>query len=447
VRQAIYNSCIADVASNSVTRALRLARVFWIALPFSLLVFGSAAANAADWNVPEQNLARKIVAVTGPGAIAVTVENRSSLSKRDSEVVQNGLRSALEALGVRFVNPDQSAATLIISLSENPSSYVWVAEIHQSAGESAVVIVSVPRPEGDTAVHDSVPLSLRKLLLWAQNDPILDVAVLEESQTPTQIAVLDPGKLSLYRYQGGKWQREQALSIIHNRPWPRDLRGRLVPGRDHLLDAYLPGVVCSTGGTPAVLSCRESDDPWPLLSGTTGSGTLSVFPSAGLSNGATTVIPQMKAFYAATRNFFTGALTPGIGKFTTLPKFYSSALLPRDKYTLWLFAATDGQIHMIDGVSDQVARLGWGSDITSVKTSCGAGWQVLASVGADQNGDAVRAYEFPDREALAVSGAVNFSGSVTAMWTDSRGDTAVVVIEDQETGTYEAFRLSVACGQ
>jgi hypothetical protein len=448
MRQAIYNSGIPDVASKSVNRAPRLARVFWITLQFSFFVLGSGiAANAADWNVPEQTLARKIVAVTGPGAVAVTMENRSSLSKRESDVVQNGLRSALESLGLRFVNPDQSAATLTISLSESSSSYVWVAEIRQAAGESSVAMVSIPRPEGATAVRDSVPLTLRKLPLWSQGDPILDVAVLEESQAATQIAVLDPSKLSLYRYQGGKWQLEQALAIVHNRPWPRDPRGRLIPGRDHLLDAYLPGIVCSTVGAPVTLSCRESDDPWPLLSGTISGGTLSVFPSAGLSSGAATVIPQMKAFFAATRNFFTGALTPGVGKFTTVPKFYSSALLPREKYALWLFAATDGQVHMIDGVSDQVARMGWGSDIASVKTACGAGWQVLATGIGDQNGDSVRAYEFPDREALAVSAVMSFSGSVTAMWTESRGDTAVVVTRDHETGTYDAFRLSLACSQ
>ncbi len=64
------------------------------------MVLGLAiVAVATDWSGPEQQLARKIVAVTGPGAVALTVENRSSLGKRDSEIVQNGLRAALEGLG------------------------------------------------------------------------------------------------------------------------------------------------------------------------------------------------------------------------------------------------------------------------------------------------------------------------------------------------------------
>src|ERR1039458_10906876 len=101
-----------------------------------------------------------------------------------------------------------------------------------------------PRPEGSTAVHESVPLSLRKIPLWTQAEPILDVAVLEENITPSHIAVLDAEKVLLYRWQGEKWQQEQALGIVHARPWPRDLRGRLIPARDHLLDVYLPGVIC-----------------------------------------------------------------------------------------------------------------------------------------------------------------------------------------------------------
>ena len=141
--------------------------------------------------------------------------------------------------------PATSDATAVkISLSENSTSYVWVAEIRQGAGDPVVVMVSAPRSESSMAAHESVPLSLRKIPLWTQEDPILDVAVLEENATPTRIAVLDAEKVALYRWLAGKWQQEQALGIVHARPWPRDLRGRLVPARDHLLDVYLPGVVC-----------------------------------------------------------------------------------------------------------------------------------------------------------------------------------------------------------
>jgi hypothetical protein len=447
MRGAVYNSGIPNIILNSVNRASRAA-LNLLFMPLWLVVLALASsASAVDWSGPELQLAHKIVAVTGPGAVALTVENRASLGKRDYEIIQNGLRSALGGLGLRFLGAEQASAVISISLSENASSYVWVAEIHQGVNEVAVVMVSAPRSEGATAAHDSVPLTLRKIPLFSQDEPILDVAVLEENTDPTHIAVLDPGKVSLYRMQSGKWQLEQLLAIVHSRPWPRDLRGRLILAKDHLLDAYLPGVICrAMAGSPVTLNCSESDDPWPLLSGTLNGGNLSVFPSAGLGNGASTVVPQLGAFFASTRNFFTGALTPGVGKFTTVPKFYSAALLPREKYTLWLFAATDGLVHMVDGVSDQAARLTWGSDLASVKTACGAGWQVLAT-SSEELGNSVRAYEYPDRDPVAVSAAVDFPGAITALWTEARGDTNIAIVRNRENGTYEAFRLALACNQ
>ena len=132
-----------------------------------------------------------------------------------------------------------------------------------------------------------------------------------------------------------------------------------------------------------------------------------------------------------------------------MPKFYSVAFLPRDKYLLRLFAATDGHVHMVDGVSDQAGRFAWGSDLTSLKTSCGSGWQVLATSSEETPGDRVRAYEFPDRDPVAVSAAVDFPGAgvVTALWTEAKGDTAIAVVKNHETRSYEAFRLAVVCSQ
>jgi hypothetical protein len=391
------------------------------------------SAVAGDWNGPAQQLARKIVAVTGPGAVAVTVENRSSLSKKDLDAISSLLRAELQAAGARPAAPEQSAATATVTLSENPQSYVWVAEIRQGNGESAVVMVSMPRRDQAGLERETMPVTLRKIPLWAQEDRILDVLVLEEDSAPKQIAVLNGEKIALYRLKNGKWQQEQVLGITHARPWPRDLRGRVIVSKDHLLDVYLPGVFCrSTTNLPLALNCHESDDQWPLT----------------LSDAA---IPPLGGFYSASRNFFTGALTPGVGKLTTVAKFYSAAAVPRDKYVLWLFAGTDGQVHMVDGVTDQAAKLGLGSDVASVRTACGTGWQMLSTSAEDHNSeqdsDSVRAYEIADRELAPVSSPLSFGGEITALWTEEKSDSAIAVIRSRETGEYEVFRLAVGCSQ
>jgi len=151
---AVYNSANPNVILNTVNRALWRVPAFGATSLFLMLIFALATAHGVDWSTPEQQLAHKVIAVTGPGAVALTVDNRSSLTRRENEIVQNGFRAALEALGIHFVKPEQAAATVTITLSENLAAYVWVAEIRQAAGENAVVMVSTPRPEGPIAGHD-----------------------------------------------------------------------------------------------------------------------------------------------------------------------------------------------------------------------------------------------------------------------------------------------------
>jgi hypothetical protein len=418
-QDAVYNSLIPQMTSRSPrflgrTCAILLAISFFT--PFSY---------AGEWTSSVQELARKIAALTGPGAIAVDVTNRSSLSKKDVDEISQSLRVQLEALGGRAVKPEQAAATVQVSLSESLQSYVWVAEIHQGAGDFSVVLVSAPRPQAAVLAREAAPLTIRKIPLWSQEERFLDVAVLEEAPSPTHIAVLDPDKIALYRFKDGRWQNEQVMEVAHARPWPRDMRGRLVLRQDHLFDAYLPGMFCqSSNSAPLTLTCRASDDPWPLSS---------QFPLGG--------------FFTSTRNYFTGVLAPGIGKQTTTAKFYSAAALPRPSYTLWMLASVDGQVHLLDGITDQVARWNWGSDVTSVKTSCGSGWQVLATQSGDNALDSLRAYELADRDPVAVSSPVDFGGGITALWTEAKGGTAIAISRNAQTGIYEAYRLAVACGQ
>ncbi|PYX50927.1 MAG: hypothetical protein DMG79_04535, partial [Acidobacteria bacterium] len=133
---AVYNSAIPDMLIRRIRLAHGLRAI--VLLAFVGLGF-TTAASAADWSIPEQHLAHKIVAVTGPGAVALTVDNRSSLGRRDGQVIQSGLRAALEGLGIRFVKAEQASATVSISLSENSTAYVWVAEIRQGATASVVM--------------------------------------------------------------------------------------------------------------------------------------------------------------------------------------------------------------------------------------------------------------------------------------------------------------------
>jgi len=416
-RQRIYNSRIPKMLHRR-----SLWHEAWVLAVLSLL---GTFAGASEWQAPAAQLARKIAAVTGPGAVSLSVENRSSLTRASCDEVQRRLMTELGGMGVHFVEADQAAATVQVTLSENRQSYVWVAEIRQGAGEPSVVMTYTPRLIGPDAARAQTPFVIKKTLLWSDANRILDVALV--SGNPQHMILLEAEDVVLYSQQGGHWQLDQSLPIVHLKPWPRDLRGRLVLEKDHLFDASLPGVFCrSSNAAPLAISCRPSDDPWPLA----------------------TEPYHLNGFFASSRNFFTGVLSPGVQKQTALATFYSAAPLPRDKYTVWIFATVDGQVHLLDGVTDQtLGKLGWGSDLAAVKSNCGSGWQILASSNGNGPGDAVKAFEFPDREPVAASLPVDFSGNITALWTQPDGNDVIAVSQNSESGAYEANLLSIACSQ
>src|SRR5262249_27319978 len=157
---------------------------------------------------------------------------------------------------------------------------VWIAEIRVGNNEPSIVMATAPRPESSASEGTSAPLAIHKALLWTDENRMLDVAV--PPGTPPVMIVLEPEAIGIFTVQNSRWQLQQRLEIVHARPWPRDLRGRLVLRKDHLFDVYLPGVFCqSTATAPLGLKCRESDDPWPLTTG----------------------VSALSAFFAANRNF------------------------------------------------------------------------------------------------------------------------------------------------
>jgi hypothetical protein len=416
--KAIYNSRIPLMPALR-SRPSRTA----YALLF-LFVFLSAM-QAQKWGGAHSQLAAKIVALTGPGTMSVELINKSSLSRGESDEIRRATLTELAASGAQFVSAERAAATVKIYLSEDLTNYLWIAEVRQGPGEPAIAMVSLPRPDTPLSEHDAITTTIHKGLLWSQDIPILDVAVIDGN--PPNMLVLDNSNVSVYRLQGVRWQQEQSLPITHSKPWPRDLRGRLVLRKNHLFDVYLPGVYCkSLTATPLAISCYDSDDPWPI-------GT----DQAVLS-----------AFFAPARNFFTGATTPPLGAQKTLASFYSAAYIPREKYTLWLFAAVDGQVHFADGMRDQVAsKLAWGSDLATVHSNCGSGWQVLATTSSNGANDTVQAFEFPDREAISASQPADFNGPITALWSETSGTSAIAIFHNSETRKYDAFRLTIDCGR
>ena len=437
-----YNQLIQKMLARMLRRWRLELPTFLRLLPFVLATsLLSSLSFASTFTDAARQLADRIAAATGPGSIALEITNRSSLDEKSVREVRTALQGELRGQGVRIVNADQAVGTVTVVLSESLREFVWTAEIAMGTDQPRVAFASLSRAMAGSAFAAALPITLKKTLLFSQEERILDAALIDNvaaaggaPSASARLLVLDGTRVAAYRQQSGHWELDASLPIAVTRAFPRDLRGRLLLRRDHLFDAYLPGTLCRSNATmPLALACAGSDDPWPLTADENGAG-------------------GVRAFYATTRNFFTGVLSPGIGKISNLPSFYSAAALARQGYTLWAVAAVDGTAHVIDGVTDQAIRGGrWGSDVAALRSGCGAGMQLLVSAEgdareSDHERDSLRAFEIPDREPVPVSAALEFEGTITTLWPDASGTSALVVFRREDTGWYEANRITISCG-
>jgi hypothetical protein len=107
-------------------------------------------------------------------------------------------------------------------------------------------------------------------------------------------------------------------------------------------------------------------------------------------------------------------------------------------------------VHLNDGVNNLAARgtSDWGSDVAAISSGCGLGTQLLVSGPGDAAvPDVVRAFEIADREPAEVSPPVELPGPATALWTTAGGRSALAVAHNLKTDRYDAFELTISCGQ
>jgi len=440
-----YNQRIPHMQARESTRTPSGLRLGWLTSFLLATVFLPSSLCASNLGDTARQLAHKIAAAAGPGAFALEVTNRSSLDDKSVREVRGALEAELRVAGVNSAKSEQMLGTIEVILSESLREYVWTAEIVIGSAENAnkkVVLVSLPRSPTGTPIAAALPIVLKTTLLLAQERPMLDAALVDMAGG-SRLIVLESNAVSVYHHPAaiaganssgnpiGRWDLEVSLPIAHSRTFPRDLRGRLLLRRDHLFDVYLPGTFCRTysSAVPLTITCSETDDPWPLTPEDT----------------------SVHAFYAAARNFFTGALSPGIGRISNVPSFYSAAALSRSNSTLWVFAAVDGSLHLVDGITDQAvlgAKSKWGGDLAAVHSGCGSGTQLLISESGDSEADGLRAFEIPDRDPVPASSAAEFErrGAIVALWPETSGNAAVAIVKRKDTGWYEAYRVSISCG-
>ncbi len=365
------------------------------------------AASADATAVAARELADKITATTGPlENVLATFRNRTSLGALEAEEAFRTVEKELRVKGIRLTGESEATVRITVTLSENPETYLWVAEIQRDAAHDLVMVEQTRElraPESGPAIN----LELRQKLLIEQSDPVLDVAFVRGD-----LLVLDPGRLSLFRNQNGRWALQSSAAIPVTRNLPRDPRGKLRLSEGSV-QVHLPGLSCSGSVSPTFsVECEKSDAPWPL---------------------------EQPAKLEPGKNSFVAA---------NLPPFYTVASSGKETERSWILTGVDGRTVLFDDNLKQVGVIsGWGSDIAGTESGCGTGRQIIVSLPDDSmESGSVQGFEIVRTQAIPVTRPVDLPGPVTALWPLASGEGAVAVSRDSRSGRYAAYQLSIACG-
>lgn len=410
----------------------------FVCLLISMVTAGAAQPEvpiSGPWDQPAAALAEQIAGILGPGQAQLMVRNASSLSQSDVAAVRKLLEQDLKSHGVQLSGAE-SASTIRVTLSENRSERLWVAEVIEG-GETHVAMVSA-EPAMRQAVVGNGSMTLRKQVLIQAKTPIL--AVLE---TRGGLIAIEPEEIVILDRTNDRWQEAGHFPIAQKRALPRDPRAILWPAANgNGFDANVAGASC-TGSYDASVSpekwsilCHESDDPWMVAREPAAQAQAAADAASGSE--------AIKAFYNATRDYFTGVVTPGIG--VDLPPFYAAGLLPRASGGALLISGIDGKVQLAENNSLKPVSgtRDWGSDFAVLHSGCGVGDQVIASGSGEAESDSLRAYDLPGLEAIPASMPLTMDGTVTALWSGPDG-TSVLTTVRRADGDYEVDRVAALC--
>jgi hypothetical protein len=330
-----------------------------------------------------RDLARRIAAHLAPIEIPIlATRNLSPLPQPDFSRAQTSLERELRR---RIRNPQP--VEIVLTVADNIRGYLLVAEIRKQS--ETVVEMAEFQPDPPKSAP-SRTLTLSKQLLWEQDAPILDLAVVG-----SQMLVLEPSRIALYESSDGAWRLAGSRPLDF--PTVRDPRGRLEVAGD-FITVQAPGGSCMGSWKPALdLKCADSGDFTPARN------TLDVGDWRG-------------AFYQS------GEIKGG------------SLVLERD-----------GRVHIYDeSNSPQGAVDGWG-DFAVVNSACGQ-FVMATSMGAARDShDSVALYQMANFAPMRVSEPLDLPAPVIALWPS--GERAVAVVRDESNGKYAAYAPTVDCGR
>jgi hypothetical protein len=338
--------------------------------------------------------------------VEIREENRSSL--QESHVTELG-RAFRDELNRHNVKTSQQGATakILLTFSENASGYLGVVRL-QRATDSQDLIQALGKAADDGVLQQGAGLTLRRELLLASEQPILD-AIFPLGNV-NSLVVLGTFKLTDYDRDGSQWKESAETKLPRNNLVGRDFRGRLYAGIDDLVVVF-PNEICN-------LSTHDGDHCHPNRG------------QESLSDVADDILKGED-------------IEPGVEAI----RFQS------ESQTTFAVTGKDGHLRFYHNDSEPfLTAAGFGSQLSYLRTDCGAGQQILLTGRSDQtSADFSQAMELREEKLVAVTQSLQFSGPILALRPASRTagiqpTSAIAIVHNLQSGNYEVYRLTISCG-
>lgn len=377
-----------------------------------LLIYSLAPLDARADTVGEsaRALARKVWSSIHATTVTCDFRNLSTLRRAEFANLSAAFQEELQRRGVKIL-PADAAVNLVVSVTQDPAEYIGVVQI-QRKESTETVMETIGPVDGPAAPEPAFSLALHREFLFSQEIPILDVVLGKDGK---HADVLGVHEVSAYELQGDRWELTVSNRLPRHRAPKRSDRGFLGIGIDSV-SAVFPEEICNVSNLPGSKGweCQKNS---------------SAFSVRGVS-------PEAVA-----------------GK--NLGTWISAAQIVTEGKTKIIVTSEDGLARMYEEATEPVAVFpNWGSEIASVYSGCGSGWQLLVTGKGDwTKPDEIQAIDIQERRAQPVSDPMEFPGPIVALQTPRESGApsatahgqAVAVDRNLQTGLYEAYLLSIAC--
>jgi len=431
----VISSTRNPVSAKQKLSPLRSRRWIFPRLLAAFLFAGSPIAAHADaLEDGARALARKVAADGKKDfGLSYTWENRSSVSSSTSERMRAAFEEELERLHTHLVLAAEGH--LWILMTEGPSHINLIAQV-LSQDRELIGAVAFPKGQFTAAERAGTVLRLDRQLLWQQPEMMFDLARSNDpSAKPDIMLVLGRESLSLYRWNQEKWLLKDSAPLPPSKLPQRDLRGE-IHLEDHFFQFHLPGMECDGDAWQRLsFECEERTGIWRA-----------------------DFDPRLPFSLDPGRSFF--AVDPHyIGpKRFSLTGFFSAARSPysqEDFQYPTAVAGVDGHTYFYsdenekEHIPESVERLPveWGSDLVSLSTNCRQGLLVVVASGARDHTsrDTLQGFEVDARTVAPMTAATEFPGPILSLRNSSESE-AMAIAFNLTTGNYEAYRVTMACG-